>query len=160
MVTAWLALSEASEASGAMKFLPGSHELEQIGHLDTFDEHNLLSRGQVIDLDVAEEMGVLAPLKPGELSLHHVRSVHASSPNSSGDRRIGLAIRYIPPHVRQLKVRDSAILVRGTDSHGHFDWEPDPRADLDAAALAAHARATERQFKTLMDGTGQTAFRA
>ena len=66
---------------------------------------------------------------------------HASGPNLSDDRRIGLAIRYIPPHVRQLKVRDSAMLVRGRDTRGNFDLETPPRADFDAAARAAHATA-------------------
>ena len=53
-------------------------------------------------------------LNPGEMSLHHVKLVHGSEPNRSNNRRIGLAIRYIPTDVKQLKVRDSATLVRGS----------------------------------------------
>ena len=49
------------------------------------------------------------------MSLHHIRLVHGSKPNTTADRRIGLAIRYIPTYVRQMKVADSATLVRGTD---------------------------------------------
>ena len=42
-------------------------------------------------------------LRPGEMSLHHVRLVHGSPPNASGgDRRIGYAIRYIPTSVSQV----------------------------------------------------------
>ena len=67
------------------------------------------------------------------MSLHHIKLVHGSEPNRSDDRRIGFAIRYIPTYVRQTKVRDSAMLVRGTDKYHHFDDEPRPRADLDAA---------------------------
>ena len=55
-------------------------------------------------------------LNPGEMSLHHVKLVHGSEPNRSNDRRIGLAIRYIPTDVKQLKVRDLATLVRGVDA--------------------------------------------
>ena len=73
------------------------------------------------------------------MSMHHIKLVHGSEPNRSDDRRIGFAIRYIPTYVRQTKVRDAAMLVRGTDKYRHFDAEPRPRADLDAAALAAHA---------------------
>jgi len=51
--------------------------------------------------------------------------------------------------VRQLKMRDTAMLVRGRDTYGHFDLEPEPRADLDAAALAAHKDAVERSAKVL-----------
>jgi non-heme Fe2+,alpha-ketoglutarate-dependent halogenase len=50
--------------------------------------------------------------------------------------------------------------VRGVDRYGYFDHEPRPRADLDQAALAAHADAVGRQVKALYEGTDKTAFRA
>ncbi len=50
------------------------------------------------------------------MSLHHIKLVHGSDPNRTDDRRIGLAIRYIPTYVRQTKVRDAAMLVRGVDN--------------------------------------------
>jgi hypothetical protein len=86
--------------------------------------------------------------------------VHGSAANRSHDRRIGMSIRYIPTYVRQTKVRDSAMLVRGVDNYGHFDVEPRPKADLDAAALAAHADAVGRQVKALYQGTNKAEFRA
>ena len=86
--------------------------------------------------------------------------MHGSEPNGSGDRRIGLAIRYIPTYVRQTKVRDAVTLARGTDRHNHFDYEPRPKADLDAAALAAHADSVERQVKALYSGTDKQVFRS
>ena len=160
VITAWIALSDAPIASGAMKFLPGSHRGQQLPHADTFHENNLLSRGQDIAVDVDDNKGVFVPLEAGEISLHHVKLVHGSEPNRTGDRRIGLAVRYIPPQVRQLKVRDSAMLVRGVDTYGHHDPEPSPTADLDAAALAAHADAVGRQVKALYSGTDKQAFRS
>jgi hypothetical protein len=69
-------------------------------------------------------------------------------------------MRYIPTHVRQTKLRDSAQLVRGVDNYGNFDWEPRPKADLDAAAVSAHADAMDRQVRALYQGTDQKAFRA
>lgn len=160
VVTAWVAFADAPVESGAMKFWPGSHLRKQLEHRDTFDENNLLSRGQEIAVDVPEGAGVDVPLKAGEMSLHHVLLAHASGPNTTGDRRIGFALRYIPPHVRQLKVRDSATLVRGRDPYGNFDAEPAPAADLDEAALAAHREAVERSAKALYSGTGRTTFRS
>jgi len=154
-----VALSDAPVESGAMLFWPGSHKREQIEHRDTFHEHNLLSRGQEIVVDVPEDEGVTVPLKAGEISLHHVKLVHGSKPNTTNDRRIGLAIRYIPTHVRQLKTEDSATLVRGVDSYGNFAPEPKPLRDLDEAALAAHADAVGRQVAALYQGTEETAFR-
>ncbi|MDP3158840.1 MAG: phytanoyl-CoA dioxygenase family protein [Reyranella sp.] len=160
VITAWVAFADAPVESGAMKFWPGSHLRNQLEHRDTFDQNNLLTRGQEIAVDVPDGAGVDVTLKAGEMSLHHVLLVHGSGPNTTDDRRIGFAIRYIPPHVRQLKVRDSAMLVRGRDTHGNFDLEPDPQADLDPAALAAHRDATERSVKALYSGTDRKQFRA
>ncbi|MGA0924008.1 MAG: phytanoyl-CoA dioxygenase family protein, partial [Lutimaribacter sp.] len=44
-VTAWVALSDVSQAAGCMRFLPGSHLSGVVPHTDTFAEDNLLSRG-------------------------------------------------------------------------------------------------------------------
>src|SRR3546814_15389506 len=93
------------------------------------------------------------PLQPGEISLHHVLAAHASEPNRSDDRRIGIAIRYVPPYVRQINGdRDSALLVRGEDRYGNFIHEKPPVADMDAAALAEHKRIMEFRQSALYQG--------
>lgn len=141
VVTAWVALTPATLESGCMKMIPGSHQWEQLAHNDTLHAHNLLTRGQEIAVEVDESKAVFMPLDPGEISLHHIRTVHASEPNRSPARRIGLAIRYIAPHVKQIHApRDSAWLVRGEDRHGNFELEAPPHADMDEAALAEHRR--------------------
>lgn len=157
--TAWFAMSDAPVESGAMKFLPGSHKQQQVPHVDTFHEHNLLTRGQEIAVEVDERQAVDVPLAAGEISLHHILAVHGSKPNITADRRIGLAIRYIPTHVRQVKLRDSATLVRGEDRYGHFDLMPAPKSDLDADALAAHEDAMSRVVAALYQGTDKTEMR-
>ena len=160
VITAWIAFSESNLESGCMKVIPGTHVGAQIPHVDTFHKDNLLSRGQEIAVKVDETKAVDLLMKPGEMSLHHIKLVHGSAANNANDRRIGFAIRYIPTHVRQTKVRDSAMLVRGVDKYHHFDEEPRPKADLDAAALAAHADAVGRQVKALYSGTNKAEFRA
>ena len=160
VMTAWVALTPANLKNGCMKFLPGSQTEDHLKHVDTFHKDNLLSRGQEIAVKVDTENTVDCILQPGEMSLHHVKLVHGSEPNRSNDRRIGLAIRYLPTDVRQLKVRDSATLVRGVDREGNFDHEPRPRRDLDENALAAHADAVGRQVKALYSGTDKQQFRA
>ena len=159
VVTAWVAFTDAPVESGAMKFLPGSHKYDQIAHRDTYAAENLLTRGQEIEMEVDEAQAVDVPLEAGEFSLHHIRLVHGSEPNTTPDRRIGLAIRYIPTYVRQVKLVDSAVLVRGADRHGNFEHEPRPRADLDAAALAAHATAMQRMIGAVYSGTEVTEAR-
>ncbi len=160
VITAWVALTDSNLVSGCMKVIPGTHTVAQIPHVDTFHQDNLLSRGQEIAVEVDQAKAVDVVLKPGEISLHHIKLVHGSEPNRSDDRRIGFAIRYIPTYVRQTKVRDSATLVRGVDKHHNFDLEPRPAQDLDAAALAAHKDAIDRQVAALYQGTDKQAFRA
>lgn len=153
VVTAWVALSAATRQSGCMKMIPGSHASEQIPHRDTLAEHNLLTRGQEVAVEVDESKGAYIELAPGEISLHHVRTVHASEPNQSDDRRIGVALRYIAPHVRQLNgERDSAMLVRGEDRFGNFVHEKRPRRDMDSDALEEHARIMQLRQGILYEG--------
>ena len=158
VVTAWVAFSDATPESGCMGFIPGSHKIDQLPHLDTFHRDNLLSRGQEIAVEVERDKAVMVQLTAGEMSLHHIKLVHSSEPNRSADRRIGLAIRYIPTRVRQTKVRDAATLVRGVDTYHHFDLEPRPAADLDKAAVAAHIDSIRRQAKSLYSGSDKKNF--
>ncbi|MEJ7799456.1 MAG: phytanoyl-CoA dioxygenase family protein [Ilumatobacter sp.] len=120
-VTAWVALSPATRDSGCMRFIPGSHRSGIVQHGDTFEESNMLSRGQGVSVEVDEGDAVDAALRPGEMSLHHGHLFHASHPNRSADRRIGLAIRYVTPAMRQETGRSTfAHLVAGEDRYGHF----------------------------------------
>lgn len=160
VITAWVAFTDSTAANGAMRVIPGTHQMDQVPHRDTFRPDNLLSRGQEIMVDVDEAQAVMMPLRAGEMSLHHVRLIHGSDPNPSDDRRIGFAIRYIPTHVRQVAgAHDSATLVRGVDRFGHFVAEEQPDADMSAAAVAHHAAVTGAHAAILMRGT-EKAMRA
>src|SRR5207237_46407 len=132
-----------------MAVIPGSHKLDQMPHRDTFDRHNLLTRGQEIAVEVDASQSVPLNLRPGEMSLHHVRLVHGSAPNPSLDRRIGFAIRYIPTSIRQLEGEDSATLVRGEDRFHYFEHEPSPRIDMDPALLELHRQIPARYARLL-----------
>lgn len=143
-VTAWLALSPATIESGCMRILPGSHKNEILPHRDEFKEHNMLSRGQEIAVPVEESKAVSMELAPGQISLHNVRLAHASAPNHSRDRRIGLSMHYIPTSTRQVAMDwDSATLVRGEDRYNHFTLTPRPSRDLEEEAVRFHERATD-----------------
>jgi non-haem Fe2+, alpha-ketoglutarate-dependent halogenase len=153
VVSAWVAFTPANSANGAMKVIPGTHKIDQIAHRDTFDKHNLLTRGQEVAVDVDESKAVTIALEPGEMSLHHVRLVHGSPPNTSNDRRIGFAIRYVPTSVSQVAGADSATLVRGADRYHHFELEPRPSRDLDPELVTLHKQITERNAQILYRGT-------
>jgi chlorinating enzyme len=158
VVTAWVAFTAANSGNGAMEVIPGTHTADQIPHRDTFDNNNLLTRGQEVAVEVDASRAVTIALKPGEMSLHHVRLVHGSPPNISNERRIGFAIRYIPTSVSQLHGNDSATLVRGTDRHSNFAPEPRPARDLDPELVTLHKRITERNAQILYRGTQVTNF--
>jgi non-haem Fe2+, alpha-ketoglutarate-dependent halogenase len=146
VVTAWVALSASTPESGCVRVVPGTHRLDQIPHRETGAPDNLLTRGQEIAVDVSASDAVDMPLKPGEMSLHHIRTFHSSEPNRSRDRRIGFAIRYIPTRIRQTQVDgDSATLVRGTDRFGNFELERSPRGELDSDAVAYHRKIMSRR---------------
>jgi len=139
-VTAWVALTAATPDQGCMRFIPGSHQREIVGHSDTFDESNMLSRGQEISLKVNEVAAVDAVLEPGDMSLHHGHLFHASNPNSSAHRRIGLAIRYVTPSMKQVSGQTTfAHLVAGEDRFGHFQ-HLQPPAEVMADGDVENAR--------------------
>ena len=154
VVTAWVALSVSHMANGCMRVDPGSHLLEQLPHKDTFAPGNLLTRGQEVQVEVDESRVVNIELEPGEFSLHHVRIVHGSEPNTADYRRLGFAVRYVPTYLKQIAgPRDSAMLVRGVDNYHHFDYEPRPKADLDPDAVREHKRITDAANAILYRGT-------
>ena len=98
--TLWLALSPANRNSGAMKFIPGSHKTSIVDHHDTFDDNNLLSRGQEIAVDVNEEDAVVTELAPGQASMHHGHLFHASDPNTTDDVVVDLASTAVVLRIR------------------------------------------------------------
>jgi non-haem Fe2+, alpha-ketoglutarate-dependent halogenase len=141
-VTAWVALTDASIEGGCMEVVPGSHKLGQLRHADMQDPENLLSRGQTLAVDVDRSKTAYMPVKAGQFSLHHTHLVHNSRPNRSNDRRIGLGISYIPTYARcTARRRVTAMLVRGRDTHGHFDDERRPLAEAGPEERAFHANA-------------------
>jgi len=139
VITAWIALSPATRNTGCMRMAPGSHKLV-LDHHATDNASNLLTRGQEISDGIDEASAAYIELQPGEMSLHHAATAHASAPNLGGDRRIGIAIRYMAPSVRPVAGAESALLVRGEDRYGHFELETPPVTDLDPAAIAEHDR--------------------
>ena len=129
--TCWFALSEASEEAGCMKFVPGTHKTKIVEHIDTFAENNLLTRGQEIAVDVNESEAVAAALSAGQASMHHGLLFHSSGPNKTDHRRIGSAIRYIKPSMKQDTGDLSLVtLVSGQDHFNNFKIANAPKGRL------------------------------
>jgi len=159
LVTVWVALSPSTIESGCMRVLPGSHLGPDLAHEETYHNDNMLTRGQSID-DINEDKAVNLVVDTGQAVLFAFRIAHASYPNKTDDRRVGLAIRYIPPDTQQqYSDQDSAALVRGVDNHQHFELEPEPRYDFDPVAVAFHKESEEIRRQILYHGTNWTTHR-
>jgi non-heme Fe2+,alpha-ketoglutarate-dependent halogenase len=157
-VSAWLAVGPVTEANGCMRFVPGSHKGGMLEHADTFDETNILTRGQEALVDIKPEDEVPVTLRPGEFSLHHGKLLHASGPNRSDERRIGYTMNFIRPDMAQLVAkRDFAMLMRGEDRYGNFTLVPPPKDDLTDEAMAWHARILDAQNQAMYDGAEDAA---
>ncbi len=152
LVTAWVALSPATPASGCMDFVRGSHKDAILPHEDTFDANNLLSRGQEVAVDVDEADKVNIEIHPGQMSLHHGLTIHGSGPNVSDDRRIAAVIRYMRPDIVPAEGRTEAMLARGSDTSGRATLLPAPQANFEPAALALYEDVRQAQAKVMMDG--------
>ena len=159
LVTVWVTLSPSTIESGCMRVLPGSHLGPDLAHEETYHNDNMLTRGQSID-DINEDKAVNLVVDTGQAVLFAFRIAHASYPNKTDDRRVGLAIRYIPPDTQQqYSDQDSAALVRGVDNHQHFELEPEPRYDFDPVAVAFHKESEEIRRQILYHGTNWTTHR-
>lgn len=95
-ITAWIAIDKAGIENACMQFIPGSHRTV-VPHIPASGVvFNEMADPDYIDTDKA----VSIILKPGEFVLFNERLVHYSAPNTSTERRIGLAVRVTIPIVK------------------------------------------------------------
>lgn len=158
VTTAWIALSDSVPANGCMRVVPGTHHTPKLPQRETYAPDNMLSRGQEVAVEVNEARAVDLSLQPGEMSLHHVGIVHGSGPNHSDHARIGLAVRYVGPEVRQEgPARDIAMPVRGKDEHGNFELVEPPDRDFSPGESPVHAEALRRRASNILPRGGPRA---
>ena len=158
VLSVWVALTDATRENGCMRMLPGSHHNGQVKHQDTRDPNNILTRGQTISNGIEEDRSVWIELKAGEVSVHHVDMFHASTPNQSNQRRVGIAIRYITPSARQTRIdEDYATLVSGEDRFGHFKEEIAPITTMSAEATAFHEHVADLQGQIYLSNTDRNS---
>jgi hypothetical protein len=94
--TVWIALEDSLPENGCMRYIPGSHQRQQVlsHHLSDRDD---LALNQQLDPGTFDESQARDDaLEAGQLSLHDIYLVHGSRPNRSPRRRAGFIIRYMP----------------------------------------------------------------
>ena len=149
-LTPWIALTPSTEEMGCMAMIPGSHKQNILPHQDTFDENNILTRGQVVK-DVDEKKAVNLILKPGEMSIHHGAVIHGSKPNKSKQRRIGFALQSYCPHgIEQIIGKNIWMQIRGGKRNDRDGLQlRRPQFDMDPLAVNLRKIANENYSSIL-----------
>ena len=92
----WIAIDDVSIKNGAMRYIPGSQRAQKLFPHVISERHDL-ALNRVLDPNCYDEATAAHDeLASGQLSLHDVYLIHGSAANTSGRRRAGFAIRYMP----------------------------------------------------------------
>jgi ectoine hydroxylase-related dioxygenase (phytanoyl-CoA dioxygenase family) len=142
-VSAWIALSDSTIENGCLRVQPGTH-LRALDHVEVRDRNNLLGNGSTITAALDDARAVDVVLAAGEMSFHHASVVHGSNPNRSHGRRVGFAIRYVAPDVRQKRGHHAVVLARGRDRHGHYEHLDAPPRNSVRDGLPLHVAFSTR----------------
>ena len=133
--TAWVALEPSLKENGCLRVIPRSHAARRL-HEHLHEERTDLTLNQRL-AEVDERDAVDIELAPGEMSLHDVYMIHGARANTSGRRRTGVALRYMPAtsvFERDLRpvdgnsgvpvdfARRPLWLVKGVDRSGRNDF--------------------------------------
>jgi ectoine hydroxylase-related dioxygenase (phytanoyl-CoA dioxygenase family) len=138
LVSAWIALTDSAPDNGCLRVVPGSHARRMEHRSAPMRANDLLASGLEIAVTINEREAMDIVLAAGEMSLHHVLIVHGSHANASLRPRIGFAVRYVAPVVRQERDHHEVVLARGSDRYGHYRViEGLPREDGDPFARQA-----------------------
>ena len=99
IVSAWVALDEATPENGCMRVIPGSHLDGPLVHFKRRD-------WQICDVDVVRDRIEAVPLKPGGVLLWHGRLHHGTPANRSSKRRRALQLHYVPESVQMIPAEE------------------------------------------------------
>ena len=102
LISAWVAIDDASEANGCMSMVPrshtwGSYKGGTIGSRpdDWGPEHDpaFVPPGEIVEV-------VPCPVPAGGVAFHHCLTWHGAPPNFTGSGRPAIAVHYMPGHTR------------------------------------------------------------
>jgi hypothetical protein len=135
--TVWVALEPSTAANGCLRVIPGSHREQRLHEHLHEDRADLTLNQRMVEGSFDEAQAVDIELEPGQMSLHDVYMIHGAKANTSGQRRTGVALRYMPSSSlfdRSLRPVDGKSgvpvnfaqrplwLVKGVDRHGGNDF--------------------------------------
>jgi len=83
--------------------------------------------------------------------LHHGLTIHGSGPNAGNGRRIGVAIRYLTPHIKkQMGGQDYAIPARGDCVGDNFKTYAAPKQEFASEDLKLYDQIRNVQTAVMM----------
>jgi len=129
LVSAWIALTDSAPDNGCLRVVPGSHARRLDHRSAPMRANDMLASGLEIAVTVDEREAEDVVLGAGQMSLHHVLIVHGSHANRSSRPRIGFAVRYVAPEVRQERDHHEVLLARGRDQYRHYRVIEGPPAE-------------------------------
>ncbi len=98
LATTWCPLDEVTPDTGSLRFVRGSHlwDREFRPNLFVTDDPLPGTEGEVVPSIDPDDPSVLCPsLGPGDLTVHHARTVHGAGPNTSATTwRRAVSVRY------------------------------------------------------------------
>jgi hypothetical protein len=116
-VSAWLALTDATPASGCLLVAPGSHQLGYLPYeLEDDQEAGRGRAGRSAGFGDTRAISVAVPVAEGSAVLMNVALLHCSGSNTTASVRIGLNIRYVAPGATRTRNDTSPVLdpISGT----------------------------------------------
>ena len=129
LATVWVALDPSPRSAGALRFVRGSHLTTRRYRPTLFVTDDPLpgTEGDLVpDLDLDDPAVFGWDLEPGDLTIHHVRTLHAAEGNRGATPRRALSVRYCGD--------DAVVRVkRGAPGKPGFDSVP-PGTPLARAA--------------------------
>lgn len=128
--TAWLAIDDADEGNGCMRFVPGSHKEASLRpHAPLFGDRGK-SHGLAAVVDPKRDPVRLAEIRRGDVTIHSERVLHGSGPNVSD--------RWRRAYILAFRTKETIAEERSRGfTHSHNDdisvldrvgfADPDPR---------------------------------
>jgi phytanoyl-CoA hydroxylase len=89
VLTAWIALDDADEENGALRYRPGTHRNGVVPHTNRDEQWTITGE----HAGPAEE--VIAAAKMGTVVFHHGATMHSSGPNVSQRQRRAYGVHYL-----------------------------------------------------------------
>ena len=135
-MTVWLAIEATTSENGCLQIIPNSHRSGQVGeHFTSKDPEDAIPETlRESEFEAGEAIRV--ELEAGQMVLFDVFTIHGSGANTSAQRRLGYAMRYMPSTswfdhdgAERVELSSNAhntrplFLMRGIDACGRNDFE-------------------------------------